>query len=255
MDSAVLVLSYSVIAFVVSDLALARIGLRDPATNERPGARLPRLVAHAGVVGLLLLPVALIFGLRGLAFALTPTAVPTPSPTPVPPTVEPTATPAPTSEPTPSAVALPSERPGVAPSAGVGLLAHVPESFGPTCEMQPTPVYPGAMEAIMCSPEVGLRVLYIQFADVASMDAVYDVELATNGAASTASDCTAGPGQNTYTVAGVESGRFFCYETEFTGAAAMVWTNEPLAIYADALRDDGNFTALEETWQGAGPFP
>ena len=87
------------------------------------------------------------------------------------------------------------------------------------------------------------------------MDAVYEVELATNGAASTAADCTQGPGQNVYTVAGVESGRFVCYETESTGAAGMVWTNQPLAIYADALRDDGNFMALEETWQGAGPFP
>ena len=71
MDSAVLVLSYGVVAFIVSDFVLARIGLRDTTTNERPGARPPWLVAHAGVVGLLLLPVALIFGLRGLAFALT----------------------------------------------------------------------------------------------------------------------------------------------------------------------------------------
>jgi len=71
MDSAVLVLSYSVIAFVLSDLVLARIGLRDTATNERPAARLPRLVAHAGIAGSVLLPVALIFGLRGFAFALT----------------------------------------------------------------------------------------------------------------------------------------------------------------------------------------
>lgn len=68
MDSAVLVLSYGVIAFVVSDFVLASIGLRDANMNERPSTLLRRLLAHASITGLLLLPVAIVFGSGGMGF-------------------------------------------------------------------------------------------------------------------------------------------------------------------------------------------
>ncbi len=69
----VLVISYSAVAFVLSDYALSRLGLGSGRRDRPDATRLTQLGIHSLAVGLLLMPLALLFGIPGLGFLATVT--------------------------------------------------------------------------------------------------------------------------------------------------------------------------------------
>ena len=69
----VLVISYSAVAFVLSDYALSRRGLGSGKRDPKGVTRLTQLGIHAVTFGALLMPLALLFGIAGVGFLVTVT--------------------------------------------------------------------------------------------------------------------------------------------------------------------------------------
>jgi hypothetical protein len=124
----------------------------------------------------------------------------------------------------------------------------VPDSYWQSPDLGPEP---GEIASADCDPD-GSGPLYASvslFADAASMDAAYDIQL-TGMRAMGAVDgpgCFDGPGEGTR-----EGGRIFCYD--FVGDAGARWTDDATLIMVNAFDDDGDWTNLEAFVGSAGPI-
>lgn len=163
---------------------------------------------------------------------------------------------APTAPPEPS-LAPGQTLPPMDAAARERLLAAIPEPIRASCEpdsywqIPDLGPEPGEIASVDCDPDGsgGDWVSYSLWDSTDAMDAFYDTQHLgmTNMGALDGPGCGQGPGEGTW-----EHGRRFCFQP-FGDDANMRWTHDELAISGSAIRDDGDWAALEAFFASAGP--
>ena len=162
--------------------------------------------------------------------------------TPLPELRTPTVSVGPTESPDPSLRTTPDPE-----STFQQLLASVPESFRGRCERGRPPG--AAMARVDCAPASGAdTVSYLLFDAEGPTLAAYRARLDERDAADLEGPgCARGPGSER-----LPNGRRTCYRDG--DAAAVLWTNDLVYVLATAVREDGDWSALDVFWESAGPI-
>ena len=142
--------------------------------------------------------------------------------------------------------------PGPDEQSTSALLAHVPPEIAAGCSSQ-TPAQDGALEQAFCEADDGTTLVYTQFDTAEAMEASYDFDASSVGRDVTPDGwCTNGiAGEGEWTSGNATVGRLVC-----SGSGDFVvftWTDDEQLILVQALRSDGDWDAMNETWDAAGP--
>ncbi|MBA3779870.1 MAG: hypothetical protein H0X16_11355 [Chloroflexi bacterium] len=155
---------------------------------------------------------------------------------------------APTAAPTSAA---PTAAPSLNPAAAA-LLEHIPEEIRDSCAEE---VRPYANLALACTAE-DVRVVYMAFDDKAAADETYEEQFASfaRSAGPGIATCEEGPYEREYPDGGTQSGLIVCFER--ARQPNVVWTDDELAILAQASSNTLSLTRLHEWWQdNVSPLP
>jgi hypothetical protein len=142
----------------------------------------------------------------------------------------------------------PVELPFEATESELRLAGMIPLVFRPKC--QRADPLPDTRASLFCDNRPDGAVTYHLFSSASALTAYMDNRRSLGNSGAKCGD--AASGSSTYHVESGETvGQLVCYL--HGGRAWIEWTNLQSDVYADAYRDDDDWKALFNFWQGAGP--
>ncbi len=134
------------------------------------------------------------------------------------------------------------------------LLAGAPEAWRRDCVPTGALSVPGALAGIACAPAAEAeQVEYYRFADGISLGGALDRLVADAGVRPPGRDCSAGPSDVAWSVAGEPTGRVVCFDRPAGGGRVIAWTDPGSLLLAVGTIAGGGYPELYDWWLGAGP--
>lgn len=139
--------------------------------------------------------------------------------------------------------------------AVLALLEHVPQAWRETCTPRRPVGEEGIIAGVVCAPAGDAdQAEYYRYATPETLAEAFSALVAGSGQTLELGDCSVGPSELTWSIAGDSSGQLACFENrDALGGRVITWTDERLSILALGVRTTGAYPELYDWWLGAGP--